>query len=197
MSQVFTLSDQSLALMAEQLNFSGTFNHTCRSAYSRHQIQLKMKVERAVAETAVTITMGGEKHSITLTTGAAGNSRTLADFVEAIANGRVDSAEPAPPRLQLVQSEPESALDTAQQTALALLTRKGGHLQLDVGLANPIHVAVHRTYTCEGITVITSIGERKPRTACWTARGDHQEVTKRLLQSIEHLVLLATPKKVA
>ena len=194
MNPFFTLSDNSLALMAEQLNFSGTFNHTCRSAYSRHQIQLKMKVEREVAQTAVTITMGGERHSLTLQTGQAGNGRTLADFVEAIANGRVDSAEPTPPRLHLAPAEPESALDTAQQMALGLLASKGGHQQFDVGLESPIHVMVHRTHSRPGITVIGSVGERKPRTFCWTAYGTHQEITARLQESVERLVLLATPK---
>ncbi|MCY1251517.1 hypothetical protein D9M72_652890 [compost metagenome] len=57
-----------------------------------------------------------------------------------------------------------------------------------------MHVAVHRTYNRPGITVITSIGESKPRTSCWTHYDTERNCRARLLESVEKLVMAATPK---
>ena len=195
MNNLFILSDNSLRLMGEQLNFSGTFNHTCRSPYNRHTVQIGMKVERGINDTQVTITMGGEKHSITLETGAAGNANTLADFIDAIANGRVDSAEPAPPRILREIHAPTSRLDTDQQQAIRNLVRHGGYLELHVGLEHPIRVMVHRTRSTTGITAMLSIGERMPRTTSFTIRRERDAYCAKCLQeSVEHLIVTATPK---
>lgn len=195
MNNLFTLSDNSLRMLSAQLELNGTFRHTCRSAYGQQQIELVMKVERDLEKTNVTITMGGEKHSISFTNRAPRNDRLLADFIDAIANGRVDSAEPACPRVLLHIPERESPLDTEQQEAIKGLVRRGGFLSLDVGLDNPINVSVHRTSNTSGITAILSVGVRRPRTCCWTIRRECDAYcARRLQESVEHLITTATPK---
>lgn len=194
MNRSFTLSDTSLRMLAAQLQLNGSFRHTCRSAYGQRQIELVMKVERDLEKTQVTIAMGGEKHTLSLVNRAPHNDRTLADFLDAIANGRVDSAEPAPARVLPVMNEPESIVDTAQQEALRDLVRKGGFLDVHVGLEHPVKVAVHRTYNTPGITALLGIGERRPQTSAWTLRQPPAECFRALLESVEHLALMATPK---
>lgn len=197
MNNQFTLSDNSLRMLAAQLELNGKFRHTCRSAYGQQQIELVMQVERDLERTNVTITMGGEKHSISVINGESRNDQVLADFIDAIANGRVDSAEPARPRVLLHLPERESPLDTEQQEAIKGLARRGGFLALDVGLENPINVSVHRTVNTSGICAILSVGVRRPRTCCWTIRRESDAYcARRLLESVEHLITIATPKPV-
>lgn len=195
MNNHFTLSDNSLRMLAAQLELNGKFRHTCRSAYGQQQIELVMQVERDLVRTNVIITMGGEKHSISIVNGESHNDQLLADFIDAIANGRVDSAEPARPRVLLHVPERESLLDTEQQESIRGLVSRGGFLTIDVGLENPIQVAVHRTVNTSGITAILSVGIRKPRTRCWTIRRESDAYcARRLQESVEHLITIATPK---
>ncbi|OBY59443.1 hypothetical protein A9513_029005 [Pseudomonas sp. AU12215] len=182
-------------MLSAQLELNGTFRHTCRSAYGQQQIELVMKVERDLEKTNVTITMGGEKHSISFINRVLHNDRLLADYIDAIANGRVDSAAPANPRVLQHTPEPESPLGTEQQESIRGLVRRGGFLELEVGLEHPIRVMVHRTFNTPGICTILSIGARKPRTVCWTIRNETDSYcAKRLQESVEHLVTVATPK---
>ncbi|MNO67638.1 hypothetical protein D3C76_584460 [compost metagenome] len=197
MNNQFTLSDNSTQSLAAQLQLNGTFNHTCRSAFGQRNIQLRMKVEQAHGEANVTIEMGGQRHSIVISHKVPNGWSTLADFIDAIANGRVDSAEPAPARTLPPMPEPEPLLDTAQQEQLQRLARKGGFADFHVGLELPVKVAVHRTYSTPGITAILSIGERMPRTTAWTLRQPDHKCFTALLQSVEYLVACATPKKAA
>jgi len=193
MNRLFILSDNTLQLLGNQLNFNGTFNHTARSAYGQNAIGFRLKIERGETQTEATVEMGGEKHSITLHNGDGRNPALLADLIDAIANGRVDTAEIAPP-LAMREAEPvEPLLSTEQEQQLRLLVRKGGTLDLHMGFEHPIRVAVHRTFNKPGITAILSIGERKPRTLCWTSYEREARIYTRLAESVEQLASAATP----
>lgn len=201
----FTLPEDALARLAAQINLNGTFNHTVRSPWGGHQVMFKLKVERGLADTACTVEMGGERHSITVRHADPERHIQLADLIDAIANGRVDSAAVAPPRVTrlAILPEPEPMLDAQQDAALRLLVRKGGTLDLHMGLKHPIKLAVHRNHPrhgapyaggpLPGITVILSIGETQPRTVCWSAHDTEARLHARLATSVEQLVTVATP----
>lgn len=194
MSQ-FSLPEDALQRIAAQVNLSGTFNHTVRSAWGSHQAMFRLSVDRGPVTTTAAVEMGGEKHSITLKSTCPQRHIDLADFIDAIANGRVDSAALAPARVSrlALMPEPEPLLDATQEAELQLLVRKGGAGDLHLGFKHPIKVAIHRTRGREGITAILSIGQSKPRTSCFTIYGRNAELFRRVLQSVEHLATAATP----
>ncbi|MED5608511.1 hypothetical protein VV867_12520 [Pseudomonas sp. JH-2] len=194
MSNQFTLSDSSLRSLAAQLQLNGKFNHSCRSAYGRRFLQLTMQVEQSAGEAAVLVEMGGERHRITISHREPRGDVTLSDFIEAIANGRIDSAEPAPARTIPALPQLDSLVDTAQQQALRDLVRKGGFLDVHVGLEHPVKVAVHRTYNTQGITALLSLGESQPRTSAWTLHQAPAKCFQALLESVEHLAASGMPK---
>lgn len=199
MSQ-FTLPEAALTRIQAQLNLNGTFNHTVRSAWGGHQVMFKLQVERGLTDTACVVELGGQRHSITVGSADPQRHIVVADFIDAIANGRVDSAAVAPARVTRMPLMPEPAplLDSAQEAALHLLVRKGGALDLDVGLAHPIRVVLHRNHPnpgSNGATIILSIGQTKPRTVLWTSRESEPRVYRRLLELVDALAAAATPAK--
>lgn len=191
----FTLSDQTLTLLAAQLNLNGSFNHTCRSAFSRHSIMFRLKVERGPSSTEATVELGGQRHSLTLPHGEPHPAHLLADFVEAIANGRLDSAEPAPARVVAVlPPEDEPLLDSDQERQLRHVVQRGGFLELHLGHAHPIRVAIHRNRPRPGVTGILAIGESRPRTILLANyEGSESKVYARIVEAVEHLSLAAAP----
>lgn len=195
----FTLPEEGLQRLAAQLNLTGTFTHTLRSAYGGHQLLARVRIERGQPYTAVRIEMGDQVHTLDVQTAHPEKHLQVADFIDAIANGRVDGGEVAPPRVtrQPLLPEPDALLDETQLGRLRYMVRHGGFACLETGLELPINVAVHRTRPAEGVTVIASIGTAKPRTKCFTVRGDQRECLKRLLSSIEHLHIIATPQRAA
>ncbi|QTS88278.1 hypothetical protein JLK41_08995 [Ectopseudomonas khazarica] len=196
----FALPEDNLLRLLAQLNMTGTFNHTVsRMPYSREQVTFRIRIERGNPATAVRIEMGEMVHCMDVKTDDPEKHLKVADFIDAIANGRVDGGEPAPPRVtrQPLLPEPDALLSTDQTNRLRYMVRHGGFASLETGLALPINVAVHRTRPAEGVTIIASIGTAKPRTKCFTVRGDQHECLKRLLSSIEHLHIIATPQRAA
>lgn len=195
----FTLPEEGLQRLTAQLNLTGTFTHTLRSAYGGHQLMARVRIERGQPNTAVRIEMGEQVHTLDVQTAHPEKDLQVADFIDAIANGRVDGGELAPPRVtrQPLLPEPASLLDETQLGRLKHMVRHGGFASLETGHEHPIHVAVHRTRPAEGVTIIASIGAARPRTKCFTVRGDQRECLKRLLSSIEHLHIIATPQRAA
>lgn len=196
----FALPEDALQRLSAQLNLTGTFNHTVsRMPYSRDQVMFRIHIERGQFRTAVRIEMGETVHSMDVQTAHPEKHLQVADFIDAIANGRVDGGEPAPPRVtrQPLLPEPDALLTTEQTNRLRYMVRHGGFTSLETGLELPINVAVHRTRPAEGVTIIASIGTAKPRTKCFTLRGNQHECLKRLLISIEHLHIIATPQRAA
>ncbi|NNB13005.1 hypothetical protein HBN81_21690 [Pseudomonas fragi] len=189
----FSLADKTLRLLAAQVNLNGTFHHSCRFNNTNLPLIFVLQVERGSFGTLFTIVSGDEKHSLTVYDPNKDTHRVLADFIESIANGRMDTAEPATPRVLAESFDRGQLLDTNQQEHLRQLVRNGGSLLLDVGLDEAVSLSVHRTQSRKGITAILVAGDSCPRTQCFTAYGDDQHSFNRLLQSLDHLVASAAP----
>lgn len=195
----FTLPEDALARLTAQINLTGTFTHVVRPLYSKLQVMFRLVVERGTDTTFVAVTMGGQRHSITVQNADPQRHLLVADLIDAIANGRVDSAEVAPARVTRmpVLPEPDELLSTDQLGRIKYMVRHGGSAVLETGHELPINVAVHRTATAKGITAIVCTGNTRPRTSCFTVRGTDADCLKRLLASIEHTHIAATPRNAA
>ena len=193
----FSLADKTLRLLAAQINLNGTFKHVCPLQNTNQPLTFDLQVERGSSSTLFTIITGAEKHSLTVHTPSKDTHLVLADFIESIANGRMDTAEPATPRVSAESVDRGQLLDANQQEQLHQLVRKGGSLLLDVGLDEAVSLAVHRTHSSKGITAILVAGGSCQRTQCFTAYGDDQHSFNRLLQSLDHLAASATPAALA
>lgn len=193
----FSLADKTLRLLAAQVNLNGTFHHSCSFKNTNLPLIFVLQVERSSSGTLFTLISGEEKHSLTVHEPDKDTHLVLADFIGSIANGRIDTAEPATPRARAESVDRGQLLDANQQEQLHQLARKGGALLLDVGLDEAVSLAVHRTQSRKGITAILVAGDSCPRTQCFTAYGDDQHSFNRLLQSLEHLVASAAPAALA
>ena len=193
----FSLADKTLRLLAAQVNLNGTFHHSCSFKNTNLPLIFVLQVERSSSSTLFTIVSGDEKHSLTVHNPDKDTHLVLADFIESIANGRMDTAEPATPREHAESVDRGQLLDANQQEQLHQLVRKGGSLLLDVGLDEAVSLAVHRTHSSKGITAILVAGGSCQRTQCFTAYGDDQHSLSRLLQSLDHLVASAAPTALA
>ena len=193
----FSLADKTLRLLAAQVNLNGTFRHSCCFKNTNLPLIFVLQVERGSSGTLFTIVSGEEKHSLTVYDPDKDTHLVLADFIESIANGRMDTAEPATPRLRAESLDRGQLLDTNQQEQLNQLVRQGGSLKLDIGLDEAVSLAVHRTQCRKGITGIVVAGDSYPRTQCFTAYGDDQHSFDRLLQSLDHLAASAAPAALA
>ena len=193
----FSLADKTLRLLAAQVNLNGTFHHSCSFKNTNLPLIFVLQVEHGSSSTLFTIVSGDEKHSLTVYEPGKDTHLVLANFIESIANGLMDTAEPATPRVRAESVDRGQLLDTNQQEQLHQLVRNGGSLLLDVGLDEALSLAVHRTQSRKGITAILVAGDTCPRTQCFTAYGDDQHSFNRLLQSLEHLVASAAPAALA
>ena len=188
----FKLDNRTLALLHAQVNLSETFNHTLRTTPRRDVLAIRLKVERSKADTHFTVELGTERHTLTLTNSKKMHLK-LADFIEEIANGMVDSSAPpeSPPALHANRRYGVFEVEHKQQ--VFELVRTGGAIRLDLGFEQPIYLAIHRNKTRSGITTIMSIGIKKPRTKCFTVCGSDVEIYSMVAESITHLATVATP----
>ena len=193
----FSLTDKTLRLLAAQVNLNGTFRHLCSFKNTNLPLIFVLEVERTSSGTFFTIVTGDEKHSLTVCDPDHDTYLMLADFIESIANGRIDTAEPATPRNSAESVDCGELLDSTQQEQLQQLVRKGGSLKLDIGLDEVVNLAVHRTPGRQGITAILATSDSSPRTQCFTTSGDDQRSYKQLLQSLEHLATSAVSAALA
>lgn len=180
----FSLADKTLRLLAAQVNLNGTFKHVCPLQNTNQPLTFDLQIERGSSSTHFTIITGVEKHSLTVHTPSKDTHLVLADLIESIANGRMDTAEPATPRVTAESVDRGQLLDSHQQHQLRQLVRNGGSLLLDVGFDEDVRIAVHRTQSRTGITAIIVAGNTCPRTQCFTVYGDEQHSVDRLLQSL-------------
>lgn len=193
----FSLADKTLRLLAAQVNLNGTFHHSCSFKNTNLPLIFVLQVERSSTSTLFTIVTGDEKHSLTLNDADKDKHLVLADFIESIATGRMDTAEPATPRVRAESVDRGQLLDANQQEQLHQLVRQSGSLKLDIGLDEAVSLAVHRTQSRKGITAILVAGDSCPRTQCFTAYGDDQRSFNRLLQSLDHLAASVVPAALA
>ncbi|MDU9031779.1 hypothetical protein NHG95_01340 [Pseudomonas corrugata] len=186
----FKIDNRTLTLLNAQVNLSGTFNHTLRSMPRRDVLAFRLKVERNKTDSTFTIEHGLERHTLTLPNTKKTHLK-LADFIEEIVNGPCDlTGEPQPKP----HAEREyGAFSSQQREQVYRLVSTGGFIDLDLGFELPIRLAVHRTRTRSGITVVMSIGVKSPRTKCFTVYGTDAEMYEQVCESINHLAALATP----
>jgi Txe/YoeB family toxin of Txe-Axe toxin-antitoxin module len=188
----FKLDNRALQLLNAQVNLSGTFNHVIRSAPKREALPFRLKVERNVSDTLFIVEPGNERHTLTLP-----NERKmhlkLADFIEEIVNGPFDASNTADLLNISYASRQYARFDIEHKQQVFELVRTGGAVSLDMGLELPLHVALHRTKTRSGVTTIMSIGEKRPRTKCFTVYGSDVEIYEKVAESINHLAAAATP----
>lgn len=116
-----SLPDNTLRMLAAQVNLNGTFNHTCRLKNINQPWSFALQVERAPTGTLFTIITGTEKHSLTVYDTDQDTCRVLADFIECIANGCMDTAEPATRRERTESVEGGHLLDGMQHEQLRQL----------------------------------------------------------------------------
>ncbi|KMM83302.1 hypothetical protein SAMN04490203_2975 [Pseudomonas taetrolens] len=192
-----SLANKTLRLLAAQVNLNGTFHHACSFKNTNLPFIFVLQVERGSSGTLFTIVTGDEKHSLTVNDADKTKHLMLAEFIESIATGRMDTAEPATQRVRAESVDRGQLLDTNQQEQLHQLVRQGGSLKLDIGLDEVASLAVHRTQSRKGITAILVAGDSCPRTQCFTAYGDDQYSFNRLLQSLDHLAASAVPTALA
>jgi hypothetical protein len=187
----FKLDNRTLRLLSAQVNLSETFIHKLRSTPPRVVLSLSLKVERSKSDTLFTIVLGGERHTLTLQNAPKMHLK-LADIIEEIASGPVDStstAELLPPPHPIRRY---AAFDAEHIQQVFELVRTGGALSLDLGFELPIQIAIHRNQTRTGVTTIMSIGVKRPRTKCFTVCGTEVEMYEKVIESINHLAAVVT-----
>ena len=186
----FKLDNRTLTLLSAQVNLSATFNHTLRSAPQRESLPLRLTVERDQLSSTFTVELGSERHTLILPNDKKTHLK-LADFIEEIANGPVDLTDELTPQPHAERQY--GVFSTLQREQVFGLVCIGGFLDLDLGFELPIRVAVHRTKTRTGITVVMSIGVKSPCTKAFTVYGSDVEMYESVCESLNHLAALATP----
>jgi len=188
----FKLDNRALQLLNAQVNLSGTFNHVLRSTPKREAVSFRLKVERSASDTLFVIEPGSERHTLTLPNEKKMHLK-LADFIEEIVNGPYDAGNGADLQNVPHASRQYARFDIEHKQQVFELVRTGGAVSLNMGFELPIHVALHRTKTRSGVTTIMSIGEKRPRTKCFTVYGTDIEIYEKVAESITHLAATATP----
>lgn len=185
------LDANTLALLKAQVRLTETFNHTMRSLRG-DSLPFCLNVERTTDQTRFIVAMGGHRDSLTLPNGKAMHLK-LAAFIEEIANGQaISNLQSSLEALRWPDTGPNN-LDEQTSQKIFNLVRRGGSLILDVGLELPIHVAMHRNRTRSAVTTVMSIGVKRPRTKCFTVAGTDAEIYKQIIESINHLISVASP----
>lgn len=187
----FKLDNRALQLLNAQVNLSGTFNHVLRSAPKREAIAFRLKVEHNASDTLFVVEPGSERHTLTLQNEKKMHLK-LADFIEEIFNGSFDASDTADLLNIPHASRQYARSDIEHKQQVFELVRTGGAVSLDIGFELPLHVALHRTKTRPGVTTIMSIGEKRPRTKCFTVYGSDVEIFEKVAESLNHLAAAAT-----
>lgn len=182
----FLIDNRTLTLLSAQVNLSGTFNHTLRRLYRRDVLAFRLKVERNKTDSTFTVELGLERHTLTVPNTKKTHLK-LADFIEEVVNG------PSDLKMKRHAEREYGAFSSQQREQVYRLVSTGGFIDLDLGFELPIRLAVHRTRTRSGITVVMSIGVKSPRTKCFTVYGTDAEMYEQVCESINHLAALATP----
>ncbi len=185
----FKLDSNTLVLLKAQARLTDTFNHTIRGARGE-KVRFTLSVEHTRVETQFVVKMGGEHHSLTLPNTSSIHLK-LAAFIRDIATSLVTSAQH--PKLSQPSDTGRYLADDNLSLKVLNLIRRGGAAHLYVGLQLPIHVAVHRNRTRNAVTTVMSIGVKRPRTKCFTVMGSDAEMHAQVVESINHLISVASP----
>ncbi len=188
----YKIDNRTLQLLNAQVNLTETFNHVLRTTPKRECLAFRLKAERGTVESTFVVELGYERHTLTLQNDKKMHLK-LADFIEEIANGPIDPSNNSDPVHLLHASREDGRFEVQDKQRVFELVRTGGVLSLDMGLDLPLHVAIHRTNTRRGVTVILSVGNKRPNTRCFTVGGTDVEIYRDVTESIIHLAAAATP----
>jgi len=188
----YKIDNRTLQLLNAQVNLTETFNHVLRTAPKRECLAFRLKAERGTVESTFVVELGYERHTLTLQNDKKMHLK-LADFIEEIANGPLDSSNTSDLTHLPHASREYGQFEVQDKQRVFELVRTGGVLSLDMGFDLPLHVAIHRTNTRRGVTAILSIGNKSPNTRCFTMYDLDAEVYASLIESINHLAAAATP----
>lgn len=194
----FKVDYRTLQLFAAQANLNGAFNHTFSSPPHRQRLSFRLHVERCTSSTTFTVDMLEARYSLTLSQNDPKIHHRIAEFVEGIANGNIDTAEGLLPCVTSPHFPIEQHLGAERFEQLRELVRKGGVLSLDVGLQAPVQLAVHRSRTPDHLlTSILSIGTRRPHTSTFTTRGSEARAMEVMGKKLDAFIRSATPAEQA
>lgn len=182
----YYIDDRTLALLAAQSRLSGSFSHTCKALHSEERLRFLLDVERDEQRTHFTVRMRDDRHSLTMPNDQLLVELRLAEFIAAIANGQLSvCGKPGPSRTERYRHE--YLLSDEQFQDLVLLLQRGGFTDLDIGLGQPVQIAVHRSLEPPAITAVIQLGSIRPVTSSFTAVGRHTYLYRCLIEAIEHL----------
>jgi len=188
----YKIDNRTLQLLNAQVNLTETFNHVLRTAPKRECLAFRLKVERGTAQSTFVVELGSERHTLTLQNETKMHLK-LADFIEEIANGPFDPRNTSDLLHRPHARREYGRFEVQDKQRVFELVCTGGVLSLDMGFDIPLQVALHRTHTRSGATVILSIGNKSPHTRCFTACGTDVEIYGKVTESINHLAAAATP----
>ncbi|MCX4216828.1 hypothetical protein MKZ87_04180 [Pseudomonas sp. MCal1] len=188
----YKIDNRTLQLLNAQVNLTETFNHVLRTAPKRECLAFRLKAERGTVKSTFVVELGCERHTLTLQNDKKMHLK-LADFIEEVANGPLDPSSTSDLTHLPHASREYGRFEVQDKQRVFELVRNGGVLSLDMGLDLPLHVAIHRTNTRRGVTVILSVGNKRPNTRCFTVGGTDIEIYGDVTESIIHLAAAATP----
>ncbi|MDF5982164.1 hypothetical protein P4056_14710 [Pseudomonas aeruginosa] len=87
-----------------QLSLNGRFNHTLYDAETRQAVHATLDIERGTEQVSVVVRMGSTLNSLGLPIVTPSNANTVTDYLESIANGRLDTADATPARHRFDQA---------------------------------------------------------------------------------------------
>ncbi|HCT6677687.1 hypothetical protein ACM8BA_05115 [Pseudomonas aeruginosa] len=100
----YALRQPSFGRLKAQLSLNGRFNHTLYDAETRQAVHATLDIERGAEQVSVVVRMGSTLNSLGLPIDAPSNANTVADYLESIANGRLDTADDTPARRRFSQA---------------------------------------------------------------------------------------------
>ncbi|HEK3374078.1 TPA: hypothetical protein SMV99_003332 [Pseudomonas aeruginosa] len=100
----YALRQPSFVRLKAQLSLNGRFNHALYDAETRQAVHVTLDIERGAGQVHVIVRMGSTLNSLGLPLDSQSNANTVADYIEPIANGRLDTADQTPGRRRFDQA---------------------------------------------------------------------------------------------
>ncbi|MFU6916360.1 hypothetical protein ACM74F_08635 [Pseudomonas aeruginosa] len=102
----YALRQPSFVRLKAQLSLNGRFNHALYDAETRQAVHVTLDIERGAGhgQVHVIVRMGSTLNSLGLPLDSQSNANTVADYIESIANGRLDTADETPARRRFDQA---------------------------------------------------------------------------------------------
>ncbi len=100
----YALRQPSFVRLKAQLSLNGRFNHALYDAETRQAVHVTLDIERGAGQVHVIVRMGSTLNSLGLPLDSQSNANTVADYIESIANVRLDTADETPARRRFDQA---------------------------------------------------------------------------------------------